>query len=238
MTLSMNKGARQGDPISSIPASTPADIGAAMKRARSAAGSWRDAALEVRLEPLGVVAVIAPWNHPLQLSLVPLVSALVAGNVVLLKPSELTPSVGQLIEALAKEAGLPSGVLQVLQGGGDVGRRLIAEAPDSVFFTGSVAINDVLKNIGNPSTPFGGVKQSGFGRYHGPEGLRAFRQPKTVMSNPQLFGREPNWFPYGESVYHSLKTLIHTLHSDAPKLEKLGQLASGVRSALFGQSKD
>ena len=104
--------------------------------------------------------------------------------------------------------------------------------------TGNVAINDVLKNIGNPSTPFGGVKQSGFGRYHGPEGLRAFCRPKTVMTNPQILPREPNWFPYGESTYQALKILIHALHSDADGLKKLGQLARGVGSAIFKRSKE
>lgn len=407
-----------------------------MEQRRAGVGLYRLNRFRVRYEPYGVVVVIAPWNHPLQLSLVPLASALVAGNVVLLKPSELTPSIGQLLEALAKEAGLPSGVLQVVQGGADVGQQLIAEGPDFVFFTGSVptgravmkaaadhpipvhlelggkdpmlvfadarleraakgavwgafanagqncvaverlyversvhdrfvglvaaetrklrlgsgmesdfgplaqaqqlerieaqiaeavdagaevvvdaerkgrllggvvltdvdhsmsimreetfgpvlpimgfdgedealrlandscfglnasvwtadrdrarriadrleagnvAINDVLKNIGNPSTPFGGVKQSGFGRYHGPEGLRAFCRSKSVMDSPQLLRKEPNWFPYGASVYHGLKMLMQTLHSDAPKLKKLGQLAQGVRGALFGKNRD
>ena len=73
---------------------------------RPGVGLYRLNRFEVSHEPYGVVAVIAPWNHPLQLSLVPLASALVAGNTVLLKPSQLTPTVGQLLERLCQEAGL------------------------------------------------------------------------------------------------------------------------------------
>ena len=403
---------------------------------RPGVGLYRLNSFGISQEPHGVVAVIAPWNHPLQLSLVPLASALVAGNTVLLKPSELTPTIGQLLERLCQQAEFPADVVQVLQGDGSVGQALVEAGPDLVFFTGSVptgravmraaaehpvpvhlelggkdpmivfadalleraasgaiwgafahagqncvaverlyversvhdrfvqlvadearklrvgsgmdhdlgplirsaqldlieaqvqqaidagaravvsaerrgnrlgpivltgvdhsmtimreetfgpvlpimaftneaeviglandspyglnasvwtadrqralrvadrlsvgnvAINDVLKNIGNPSTPFGGVKQSGFGRYHGPEGLRAFCRPKTVMTNPQLLDREPNWFPYGENTYQALKILIHTLHSDEGGLRKLGQVARSVGSAIFKRSKD
>jgi acyl-CoA reductase-like NAD-dependent aldehyde dehydrogenase len=78
-----------------------------------------------------VVAVIAPWNLPFQLALVPAASALVAGNAVLLKPSERTPSIGALIGDLVRRAGFPEGVLQVVQGDGDTGRALIATRPDN-----------------------------------------------------------------------------------------------------------
>ncbi|MDY0002818.1 MAG: aldehyde dehydrogenase family protein, partial [Polyangia bacterium] len=93
----------------------------------------------VTYQPMGAVAVIAPWNHPLQLALVPAVAALIAGNTVLLKPSELTPTVGQLIAELGADAGLPRGALTVLQGGPEVGKALVAAGPDKIFFTGSLA---------------------------------------------------------------------------------------------------
>ncbi len=403
---------------------------------RQGVGFYRLNRFHVRSEPYGVVAIIAPWNHPLQLSVVPMVSALISGNAVLLKPSELTPTIGQLVEVLCREAGLPPGVVEVLQGPGEVGRKIIEAEPDLVFFTGSlatgravmqaaaahpipvhlelggkdpmivfadaqlaraargavwgafahagqncvaverlyvergahdrfvalvkdaaealrpgvgmeadfgpltrpaqvtlindqiaeaeaagarvvtrgvaregflgpvvltdvthdmsimrdesfgpvlpimafdteadavhlandtpfglnasvwtsndtrarrvaeglntgnVAINDVLKNIANPSTPFGGVKRSGFGRYHGPEGLRAFCRTKTIMRSPQLLGKEPNWFPYGEGVYRALKALIQTLYGDDTRLAKLGHLAQGLQGALFKRTKD
>ena len=116
----------------------------------------------------------------------------------------------------------------------DRGRRVARQ-----LVTGSCAINDVLKNIGNPSTPFGGLKHSGFGRYHGPEGLRAFSHQRALMTNPQALGKEPNWFPYGERVYQTLKALIHAVHSDESSLGKIKHVAGGVRAALFGsRSKD
>lgn len=88
-------------------------------------------------DPLGVVAVISPWNYPV--GEIPLLAlpALVAGNAVILKPSEVTPVTGALYcRALA--AALPPGVLQLVQGDGDVGGRLVA-APDvhMVAMTGS-----------------------------------------------------------------------------------------------------
>jgi acyl-CoA reductase-like NAD-dependent aldehyde dehydrogenase len=93
----------------------------------------------VARRPLGVVAVIGPWNYPLQLLLVPAAEALAAGNAVVLKPSELTPETGRLVGDLAGRAGLPAGLVAVVQGGGEAGERLIEAGPDMVFFTGSAA---------------------------------------------------------------------------------------------------
>ena len=89
---------------------------------RRSHGIYRLSQFEVVHEPLGLVAVIGPWNHPLQLTLVPAVTALAAGNAVIIKPSEVTPSVGALIEELARWAGLPEDLLQVLQGDGATGQ--------------------------------------------------------------------------------------------------------------------
>ena len=89
--------------------------------------------------PLGVVAIFSPWNFPLQLALLPTISALIAGNTVILKPSEFTPTIGAYIESLATRVNLPKDVLQVLQGAKRVGQDLIENKPDKIFFTGSVA---------------------------------------------------------------------------------------------------
>lgn len=88
--------------------------------------------------PQGVVAIISPWNYPFAIPMAEVIPALVAGNAVLLKPSELTPATGALVGELVEEAGFPKGLVQVLQGGGDVGAALIEAGPAKVFFTGSV----------------------------------------------------------------------------------------------------
>jgi len=89
--------------------------------------------------PHGVVAVISPWNYPFSIPIAQIVPALVTGNAVVLKPSELTPGTGALIAELINQAKLPSGLVQVLQGAGDLGAAIIEASPDKVFFTGSVA---------------------------------------------------------------------------------------------------
>ncbi|HSN99793.1 MAG TPA: aldehyde dehydrogenase family protein, partial [Candidatus Nanopelagicales bacterium] len=92
----------------------------------------------VRRDPRGVVALITPWNYPVAIPLRTLIPALLAGNTVVFKPSEITPRSGALVASLF-EGLLPEGVLQVAQGGGDVGAALVEASVDLVVFTGSVA---------------------------------------------------------------------------------------------------
>jgi acyl-CoA reductase-like NAD-dependent aldehyde dehydrogenase len=92
----------------------------------------------LRFEPFGVIAVIAPWNYPLAIPLSQVIPAVVAGNGVILKPSELTPACGQLISECSKAAGFPADLLQVVQGAAEVASALIKARPDKVLFTGSV----------------------------------------------------------------------------------------------------
>jgi acyl-CoA reductase-like NAD-dependent aldehyde dehydrogenase len=95
--------------------------------------------LRIVYRPLGVVGVISPWNGPFILSLNPAVQALMAGNAVLLKPSEVTPYSGKLVGDLFAEAGLPAGLLSVLLGDGETGAALVEAGVDKISFTGSVA---------------------------------------------------------------------------------------------------
>jgi succinate-semialdehyde dehydrogenase/glutarate-semialdehyde dehydrogenase len=95
--------------------------------------------LRIVYRPLGVVGVISPWNAPVILSLSPCVQALMAGNAVILKPSEATPSSGKLVGEIFEAAGLPEGVLTVLTGDGETGAALCESGVDKVAFTGSVA---------------------------------------------------------------------------------------------------
>jgi aldehyde dehydrogenase (NAD+) len=90
-------------------------------------------------EPLGVTVHIAPWNYPLLLSVRSVAPALAAGNAVVLKPASLTPLTAIAFARLAKEAGLPDGILNVVPGsGGEVGEALVEDPRcASVTFTGS-----------------------------------------------------------------------------------------------------
>lgn len=89
--------------------------------------------------PKGVCGIISPWNFPFQLAVVPIISALIGGNTVVLKPSEVTPLTGELIREVFDEAGLPPGVVEVVQGDGTTGAALSSADVDMLFFTGSVA---------------------------------------------------------------------------------------------------
>jgi betaine-aldehyde dehydrogenase len=93
-------------------------------------------------EPLGVVALITPWNFPLTIAAWKLAPALAAGNTVVLKPAELTPLTALEFERIALEAGIPEGVVNVVAGpGSSAGARLV-EHPDvaKVAFTGSTEV--------------------------------------------------------------------------------------------------
>lgn len=92
----------------------------------------------VEYRPLGVVLIIAPWNYPLQLTLIPALGALLAGNAVILKPSEVTSELDVYLKRLFIDAGFPPGLVQVVSGDGEVGAALVQGDPDLVFFTGSV----------------------------------------------------------------------------------------------------
>jgi acyl-CoA reductase-like NAD-dependent aldehyde dehydrogenase len=95
--------------------------------------------LRISYKPLGVIGIITPWNFPFILSLNPTLQALVAGNSVVLKPSEVTPKSGQLVEELFSSVGLPEGVFQLVQGDGETGAALLEAGVDKISFTGSVA---------------------------------------------------------------------------------------------------
>lgn len=376
------------------------------------------ATARIERRPYGVVAVISPWNYPFHLSVAPLLTALLAGNAVILKPSELCLPVGQLIVDLFAKLDLPDGLVQWVIGAGETGAELIDARPDLVFFTGGLqtgravmqraarhpipvmlelggkdamlvladadlkrasaaalygafcnsgqvcvsverlyvqqacfaeflamllkglsklkvghdphgdvgvmtsarqidivqahyedaiaqgakasgpllrdgnvvqpvvlwdvhhgmkvmreetfgpllpvmtfsdeadaialandsdlglnasiwsqdiikaerlagqldvgnwAINDVLKNVGHSGLPFGGVKQSGFGRYHGAEGLLNFSYPVSGLTNRSRLPKEPNWFPYSASGYENFKGFLDFIYDEDSMLQR------------------
>jgi len=95
--------------------------------------------LTIHHVPLGVVGIITPWNGPFILGINPVAQALVAGNAVILKPSEVTPFSGRLLAEIFEQAGLPEGLLQVVMGDGETGAALCDADVDKISFTGSVA---------------------------------------------------------------------------------------------------
>lgn len=90
--------------------------------------------------------------------------------------------------------------------------------------TGSCSINDVIRNIANPHAAFGGNRLSGYGRYHGPEGLRSFSRMKTIMSASDRPTCEINWFPLNSRTRHQLASLIRFRHRAPGLLGRLGRL--------------
>jgi succinate-semialdehyde dehydrogenase/glutarate-semialdehyde dehydrogenase len=90
-------------------------------------------------KPLGVVGIVSPWNFPWATPLAEVVMALLAGNGVVLKPSELTPLTGLKIKDIFDRAGLADGLLQVVTGDGSTGAALVGAGVDKIMFTGSVA---------------------------------------------------------------------------------------------------
>jgi aldehyde dehydrogenase (NAD+) len=94
-------------------------------------------------EPYGKVLVIAPWNYPFQLALCPLISAVAAGNQVILKPSELTPHTAAIIAKIIEKT-FHINHVEVIQGGIEVSNKLLAQRWDYIFFTGSVSVGKII----------------------------------------------------------------------------------------------
>jgi len=103
--------------------------------------SWGHA--RIVYQPLGVVGIISPWNYPFQLAMEPLISALAAGNRVMLKPSELTPSTSEFLAEFLAELFPPDKVTTVL-GDAQVGADFSRLPFDHLFYTGSTAVGQLV----------------------------------------------------------------------------------------------
>ncbi|EKT4468905.1 succinylglutamate-semialdehyde dehydrogenase [Pseudomonas putida] len=115
------------------------------ERTGEKSGPLADATAVLRHKPHGVVAVFGPYNFPGHLPNGHIVPALLAGNCVVFKPSELTPKVAELTVKCWVEAGLPAGVLNLVQGGRETGVALAANPGiDGLFFTGSSRTGNLL----------------------------------------------------------------------------------------------
>lgn len=94
-------------------------------------------------EPYGTALVIAPWNYPVQLALAPLVSAIAAGNTVIVKPSEMTPASADFVSRVVAES-FPPELAAVVTGGKEVSEALLDQPFDFVFFTGSTEVGRIV----------------------------------------------------------------------------------------------
>lgn len=94
-------------------------------------------------EPYGKVLILAPWNYPFQLVLCPLISAVAAGNQVVVKPSELTPKTSEVIVKIIGKV-FDKNHVEVVEGGIEVSKKLLSERWDYIFFTGSVAVGKIV----------------------------------------------------------------------------------------------
>ena len=115
--------------------------------------SMEDKAINYTLrQPIGVVACISPWNLPLYLFTWKIAPALAAGNCVIAKPSEVSPVTAFLLSKICKEAGLPAGVLNVIQGTGNVTGEAIIKHPDikAISFTGSTRAGARIASVAAP----------------------------------------------------------------------------------------
>jgi acyl-CoA reductase-like NAD-dependent aldehyde dehydrogenase/uncharacterized protein (DUF2141 family) len=107
------------------------------RRIRKSFFLFHGARFETSFEPHGVALIFGPSNYPLQLSVIPLITALAAGNAVVLKCSERTPKTATVIARLCAKANLPVNLVQVLYDGPEQSAALIDARPDFIFFTGS-----------------------------------------------------------------------------------------------------
>ncbi|MDF1710652.1 MAG: aldehyde dehydrogenase family protein, partial [Akkermansiaceae bacterium] len=92
----------------------------------------------IERKPFGVVLVMAPWNYPFQLSLSPVIAAVAAGNLVVLKPSEMAKESERVIGEIIEEAF--DGLVRVVTGGPEVAQSLLEKDFDFIFFTGSTRV--------------------------------------------------------------------------------------------------
>jgi acyl-CoA reductase-like NAD-dependent aldehyde dehydrogenase len=125
-----------------------------LKRKRVSSGLYLFKRCYVEHRPHGVVAIVSPWNYPLTLSLPPMLAALLAGNTVVLKPSEVTPATGVLVEKLFTKVPELAKFVRVVHGDGKVGAALVNARPDYIFMTGSTATGKkIMKAAAENLTP-------------------------------------------------------------------------------------
>ncbi|OYZ14901.1 MAG: succinylglutamate-semialdehyde dehydrogenase [Sphingomonadales bacterium 28-64-96] len=130
--------------VASVAAKVEISITAQAERAGEKGSETGGVRQMLRHKPHGVLAVLGPYNFPAHLPNGHIVPALLAGNVIVFKPSEQTPAVADFMAGLWAKAGLPEGVLNLVHGSGDVGRELAGAEIDGLLFTGSAHVGAAL----------------------------------------------------------------------------------------------
>ncbi len=131
--------------VASVAAKVGISVEAYNSRTGEREGQAQGVRQAVRHKPHGILAVLGPYNFPAHLPNGHIVPALLAGNTIVFKPSELTPATGALLAEFWREAGLPDGVLQIVQGRADAGRELASHPDiDGLLFTGSATTGAAL----------------------------------------------------------------------------------------------
>ncbi len=130
--------------VASVAAKVDISIAAQAERAGSRSSEIGGIRQALRHKPHGVLAVLGPYNFPAHLPNGHIVPALLAGNTIVFKPSELTPAVADFMADCWAAAGLPGGVLEIVHGGGETGRALAAADIDGLLFTGSAGVGAAL----------------------------------------------------------------------------------------------
>jgi aldehyde dehydrogenase (NAD+) len=120
---------------------------------------------EICFEPRGVCLIISPWNYPFSLSIGPLISAISAGNTIMLKPSEQTPHISGEIKRMANEIFDPK-VVVVIEGDAEVSTELLKLPFDHIFFTGSQRVGKLVmkaaaENLASITLELGGKSRRG-----------------------------------------------------------------------------
>ena len=162
-----------------------------MKPTRVGVG-WRfwPARAEIRPEPVGVVGVIAPWNYPVNLALIPLATAIAAGNHVYLKPSEHTPNTTGFLRSLLAEV-FPADRVAVAAGGAEVAGAFAALPFDHLVFTGSTAVG---RKVMAAAAPQPDSADPGAGRQVAGHRVRRFpaRTGRGAAGDRQVVQRRPD----------------------------------------------
>ncbi len=192
------------------------------ERVRTGSPFLKGKKLMLRYRPLGLVGVIGPWNYPIANSFCDALPALMAGNTVILKPSEITPLSSLLMLDGLRESGMPDGVFQVATGLGATGAAVVDEV-DMIMFTGSTATGKkVMQKAAETLTPVS-LELGG-------------KDPMIVLADADL-ERAANYAAYW-SMFNAGQTCIsiERAYVEAPVYDEfVGKVAEKVRALRQGE---